>query len=141
MLHSCSKAVILLALTATVSQAAPKKQVFAVGTYRLELNTVKDETILSSGGKILHRASLTQGFLSLEKLTGFQESYVATIWQKGAHGQSVFVHDLKTGKEVWRIHSSWPVKVETAPGSLSVEYTLDADKNGQFIRHRVDWHR
>ena len=132
-------ATLLLALVSLRAQAKDYSVVAANKRFNISVSQVRDDFIMKNGSATLHVGSLTHSFIALKGMDKATQPYLVSLWHKGAHGQSVYVHDLASGKELWHINSSWPVDWKISGGELTVVYTKDSDENHKFPQYRVKW--
>lgn len=76
------------------------------------------------------RSSTLDGFMLAELMRAEQigqEHFLITKWRRGVHGQSVLIHSLSSGKQVYERNFLWPVLLTKQRRMLHMETGRDTE--------------
>lgn len=82
--------------------------------------------------EFFHRAEVT----SINKYEG---NILITLWNKGVHGKQLFIHDLKSGKELLHVTSSFTLDYRISADNISIDWTGDMQKNQTPKKEKTIW--
>lgn len=69
----------------------------------------------------------------------YDGNIILSLWNKGAHGKQLFIHDIKSGKELLHIKSSYTLDYSIGVDHITVNWTGDMLKNNTPKKEQTIW--
>ncbi len=69
----------------------------------------------------------------------YSANTLLTIWNKGAHGKQLLIHDLTTGKELLHIKSSFTLDYLVSADDVTINWTGDMQKDPTPKKEKTIW--
>ena len=95
------------------------------------------------------QAGLSDGFIRLKWIQIKQQWLLATIWQRGVHGEQLHLFDPHNGKQLYQLSSGWPIQLGVCNDNLIIrthqQDSFQSDQpessyyNDIYIWHQPDW--